>query len=292
MPEPTTASRIIDEEARRGFEATWAGGRPQPIEHFLPPGDHVAHLGTLEELVLIELEFTWKGWLPPAGEDGATVRRPARVEDYLTRFPQLNRPGVVERLLREEYRLRQRAGDSPSLAAYRARFPAVDLSRQDVTVPQRASRPVGLPVPTVPGYEVLEELGRGGMGVVYKARQLKLHRLVALKMVLSGKHAGPVELVRFLAEAEAVARLQHPNIVQVYEIGQYADLPYMALEYVEGGSLDRKLRGTPLPVGPAAQLVETLARALQHAHERGIIHRDLKPANILLVSGGVVSGEW
>src|SRR5436305_6353386 len=120
------------------------------------------------------------------------------------------------------------------------------------------------------------------MGVVYKARQTKLERIVALKMILAGGHAGPQELARFRTEAEAVARLQHPNIVQIYEVGEHEGHPYAALEFVEGGSLDRKLAGTPLPARQAAQLVEVLARAVQEAHDRGIVHRDLKPANVLL----------
>jgi WD40 repeat protein/tRNA A-37 threonylcarbamoyl transferase component Bud32 len=138
----------------------------------------------------------------------------------------------------------------------------------------------------VPGYEILEELGRGGMGVVYKARQTKLNRLVALKMILASGHAGEAELARFRTEAEAIARLQHPNIVQVYEVGEHDGRPFFSLEFCPGGSLDRKLAGTPLPPQQAAQLVETLARAMQAAHEANVIHRDLKPANVLLAADG------
>jgi tetratricopeptide (TPR) repeat protein/tRNA A-37 threonylcarbamoyl transferase component Bud32 len=140
--------------------------------------------------------------------------------------------------------------------------------------------------PEVPGYEILGELGRGGMGVVYKARQVKLNRLVALKMVLAGAHAGALQLARFQTEAEAVARLHHANIVQVYEIGQHAGLPFFSLEYVDGGSLSQKIAGKPQPPRAAAEAVESLARAMATAHERGIIHRDLKPANILLTKEG------
>ncbi len=134
----------------------------------------------------------------------------------------------------------------------------------------------------VPGYEILEELGRGGMGVVYKARHIKLNRAVALKMVLAGGHPGSEDRIRFLAEAEAVAALQHANIVQVFEVGQHDSLPFMALEYVNGGSLADKLRdGLPLP-REAAWLVEQLAQGMAAAHAKGIIHRDLKPHNVLL----------
>jgi serine/threonine protein kinase len=147
-------------------------------------------------------------------------------------------------------------------------------------------------LPRLPGYEVLETIGSGGMGKVYKARQLGLNRLVALKMILSGVHARPAELARFRTEAEAVARLHHPNIVQIYEVGAHDGVPFLALEYVAGGSLEQLLNGQPLQPRRAAELVRTLAEAVHHAHEQGIVHRDLKPANVLLVSGGVVSGEW
>jgi hypothetical protein len=120
------------------------------------------------------------------------------------------------------------------------------------------------------------------MGVVYRARQAGLNRIVALKMVLASAHAGPDDLARFRSEAEAVARLQHPNIVQIYEVGEQDGCPFFSLEFVDGGTLAQKLQGRPLPPRPAAQLAETLARAVQHAHGHGVIHRDLKPANVLL----------
>jgi serine/threonine-protein kinase len=151
----------------------------------------------------------------------------------------------------------------------------------DVAVTSRADQ-----IP-VPGYEIVGELGRGGMGVVYKARQLGLNRWVALKMVLAGAHAGEQQLARFRIEAEAVARLQHPNIVQVYEIGESDGLPYFSLEYVDGGCLTDKIYRQPQLPRQAAHLTETLARAMQYAHERGIVHRDLKPANILLTADGI-----
>jgi tetratricopeptide (TPR) repeat protein/tRNA A-37 threonylcarbamoyl transferase component Bud32 len=141
--------------------------------------------------------------------------------------------------------------------------------------------------PAVAGYQILGELGRGGMGVVYKARQRGLHRLVALKMILAGAHASELQLARFNIEAEAVARLQHPNIVQIHEVGQHDGLPYFSLEFVDGGPLDKKITGKPQPPREAAQMIETLARAMHFAHKQGIIHRDLKPANILMTADGV-----
>jgi formylglycine-generating enzyme required for sulfatase activity/tRNA A-37 threonylcarbamoyl transferase component Bud32 len=141
--------------------------------------------------------------------------------------------------------------------------------------------------PVIAGYEILGELGRGGMGVVYKARQRKANRLIALKMILGSRHASLQDKVRFQIEVEAVARLQHPNIVQLYEAGEQGDLPFFSLELCEGGSLDHKLGGKPLPPRAAAELAEKLARAMHYAHARGVIHRDLKPANVLLTADGV-----
>ena len=139
----------------------------------------------------------------------------------------------------------------------------------------------------VPGYEIVGELGRGGMGVVYKARQIGLNRWVALKMVLAGAHASQHQLDRFLTEAKAVADLQHPNIVQIYDIDEHEGLPYFSLEFVGGGSLDTKVHRKAQPPHEAAHMVETLAQAMQYAHEHGVIHRDLKPANILLTVDGM-----
>src|SRR5262245_14690668 len=138
----------------------------------------------------------------------------------------------------------------------------------------------------VPGYEILSELGRGGMGVVYQARQVKSGRMVALKMILGGAHARPGDLARFRTEAEAVSQLAHPHIVQIYEVGEQGGWAYFALEFVPGGSLARQLAGRPQPAGPSARLVEAVARAMAYAHDRGVVHRDLKPANILLSADG------
>src|SRR5262249_4543485 len=137
---------------------------------------------------------------------------------------------------------------------------------------------------SVPGYEIEGELGRGGMGVVYKARQVSLNRTVALKMVLAGDHATETERGRFRREAEAIARLSHPNIVQVHEVGEHEGRPFFSLEFCPGGSLEQKLNGTPLPPAEAARLVEILARAVHAAHQKEIVHRDLKPANVLLTA--------
>jgi serine/threonine protein kinase len=173
----------------------------------------------------------------------------------------------------------------------------VEYERDQPTIPPaavgpsvgtRGSPPAAIascpPVPAAlspPGYEILGELGRGGMGVVYKARQVSLQRIVALKMILAGGHASSADLTRFRTEAEAIARVRHPSIVQIYEVGEHGGLPYFSLEYCGGGGLDRQLSRLLLP-RQAAELVKTLAGAVHAAHQAGIIHRDLKPANVLL----------
>jgi serine/threonine-protein kinase len=141
-------------------------------------------------------------------------------------------------------------------------------------------------LPVLSGYEVQAVLGRGGMGVVYRARHLRLQRTVALKMLLAGPSATAEERERFLREARAVAGLRHPNIVQVHDVNEVDGQPYFTMEYVEGGSLAQKLAGAPQPARQAAVLVATLAEAVQVAHQGGIIHRDLKPANVLLAADG------
>jgi WD40 repeat protein/serine/threonine protein kinase len=190
----------------------------------------------------------------------------------------------------------KRAGDTPQLEEYLRRFR--DLARdlrlhfevhaalqtepmQEAAVPRpNGSHPSK--APALPGYEVLGELGRGGMGIVFKARQVALNRVVALKMILAGPQAGSQEVARFRREAEAVAQLQHPHIVQIYEVAESEGRPCLVLEYVEGGSLDQRAAHMPQSAEAAARLVAALARAMHYAHQRGIIHRDLKPPNVLL----------
>ncbi len=152
-----------------------------------------------------------------------------------------------------------------------------------VDVPPGAT---GRGLPVVPGYRIEGELGRGGMGVVYKARQVALNRTVALKMILAGDHASDEDGVRFLAEAEAAAKLQHPGVVQVFHIAEHDGHPYIEMEYVGGGSLADRLDGVPRPPREAAMLIEGLARAIGEAHRLGIVHRDLKPGNILITPEG------
>jgi WD40 repeat protein len=245
------------------------------------------------------------------------------VEDYLAQIPaDLRQTAVVEALLLLEVELREARGDVPAAEEYLQRLPGYEplirrhfqlreaLGRDGLqatvarttlgpapgaetrtdsppsTQPAAPSALAAAGCASVPGYDILGVLGRGGMGVVYKARQHGLNRTVALKMILAGGHAGEAELARFRAEAEAVARLQHANIVAVHEVRDHDTGPFFSMEYVAGGSLAGRLAGTPLPPDQAAALVETLARAVDAAHQRGVVHRDLKPANVLLAEDG------
>jgi serine/threonine protein kinase len=168
------------------------------------------------------------------------------------------------------------AAPDPADASQR-RFPTLDF-----LAPSGEPAPANWPV--IPGYELLAELGRGGMGVVYKARHTHLNRLVALKMVLHGVYSSPDSRARFRAEAEAVARLHHPHIVQVFSWGEHSDLPFLVMEFVDGGSLDQRIARRPQPPGDSARVMMLLARAVHATHKAGIVHRDLKPANVLLAS--------
>jgi tetratricopeptide (TPR) repeat protein len=260
---------------------------------------------TPEQLVEALRLHQWDRWL-----EGDHI--PA--EAYLEQVPALQADATrAAELVYNEVFLRAKCGEAPQLQEYVARFPqlAGELRRifevhsvleSDVLRSQRPrstvhSQPArkiaavlaGQPDshwPAIPGYEILAEVGRGGMGVVYQARQTKLDRPVALKMILSGSLAGEAEVARFRTEAEAIARLSHPNIVQIYEVGEAEGRPFFSLEYLEGGSLADQLDGTPWPAQRAAALIETLARAMHVAHGRGVIHRDLKPANVLLSADG------
>ncbi len=216
-------------------------------------------------------------------EAGVPEQRP-RIEAFLDAVPESARLVLLGELVSLEIELRRHIGERPELDDYRARFPFLTPSPDETELEGPASVPRAPPV--VRGYEIIEELGRGGMAVVYKARQTDLQRLVALKMIIAGEHAGPQALERFHVEAEAIARLQHPHIVQIHEIGVHEGLPYICLEFCPGGSLDKKLKDNPMPPRPAAETVEKLASAVSSAHQKGILHRDLKPANVLLAEDG------
>jgi WD40 repeat protein/tRNA A-37 threonylcarbamoyl transferase component Bud32 len=222
----------------------------------------------------------------------------ARLDELLLRWEELREQGrdvSAEELCRDHPELRETL--RRRIDVLRAIGPVLQPTVPDAgprsgpTESPQVTFPGGRPPPEIPGYEVLGELGRGGMGVVYKARQVKAHRVVALKMILSGAHAGASDLARFSREIETIAGLQHPNLVAVYEVGEHDGRPFYSMEYVEGGNLHDRMKGQPLAPRQAAEIVEVLGRAIHAVHQRGIVHRDLKPGNVLLAGCGLASGE-
>jgi serine/threonine protein kinase len=224
------------------------------------------------------------------------------VETYLAALPAPAGADVRMDLIYAEILLRESAGERPGPAEYSFRFPDLadrvralfQLHESLCTEPAASPPPPrpsvdgepATPAPyesavELPGYDILEELSRGGMSVVYKARQVELGRTVAVKMLRPEGWAGELE-DRLRREAEAIARVQHPNIVQIFEVGTHQGQPYLVLEYVSGGTLADRLRDGPLPPREAAAVTLTVAGAVHVAHGQGVIHRDLKPANVLL----------
>ena len=232
-----------------------------------------------------------------------------RAEDLLAAYPAVAAdPEAAIELVYTEFVVRQQIGQAPTPADWLARFPQWttdlqqmfevhdELCRSDAATHRSTGEYVPIPAgPAVliPGYQILGEVGRGGMGVVFQARDVRLNRVVAVKLILAGELAGAKERGRFRREAEAAARLDHPNIARVYEVGDAAGRPYCAMEFVAGGPLAARMTGAPWPVAAAAKLVADLARAADHAHQRGVVHRDIKPANVLLASddGGRLTDE-
>jgi serine/threonine-protein kinase len=239
-----------------------------------------------------------------------------RVEDYLGRHPDLaSDPEALLELVYGEVLLRLDDGEAPTLQEYLHRFVGHSAALRDrwgrfrllhPELPPEANEAASTasedrtlppaPALALPGFEIRRKLGEGGMGVVFEARQTDLDRVVALKVIRAGPLAGDALLSRFRTEERAVARLDHPGVVRIFSSGQHEGWVYFCMEFVPGGSLAGRLRGGPLGIREAADLVRQLALAVQHAHERGVLHRDLKPANVLLVeaSGGrqpLASGE-
>ncbi len=146
--------------------------------------------------------------------------------------------------------------------------------------------------PVIPGYEIIRELGRGGMGVVYEARQQRLNRHVAVKVLLGGRYATAKSQERFKAEVDAIGRMQHPNLIQVFDVGEHDGRVYYSMEYLAGGSLEDRIANIPWPARKAAEILKILADAIEAVHQQGVIHRDLKPANILLTTSDATNARW
>jgi eukaryotic-like serine/threonine-protein kinase len=239
-----------------------------------------------------------------------------RIEDFLAELDESRRPLLLEELMRVERELLRGAGAEPDIAEYRRRFANNDAVIDAVFSPEpersatRGTQPPG-PDPTTTGlitpggdcngdrepapgtlvryfggYELIREIGRGGMGIVYKARQISLNRSVALKMIRSAALATEDELGRFQNDAEAVALLDHPHIVPILEVGNHEGQRYFSMKLIGNSSLDKKLGDYTADAKSAARLLKQAAEAVHHAHQRGILHRDLKPANILIDERG------
>ena len=239
------------------FEQAWLENRRPSIDDYLPESER--GLPALVEMVHVDMEWRWK-----RGE-------PIALKEYLERYPELaSDDTVLEGLRQAEESLREQG---------------TEISDPQATLPNSAG-PAVVAAASEMGYQIQQELGRGAMGVVYRAWNPQLRRAVALKMLLNAGPAASEESDRLFAEAQAHARMHHPNIIQLYDMGHRNGQPYLVLELAEGGSLDQHLRQTTLLPERAADLLRTLAKAVAYAHEQNIIHRDLKPSNILLASDG------
>jgi hypothetical protein len=278
---PPLLARRVEDVCKR-FEAERKAGQRPRIDVYLAGADGPERLILLRELLALELEYSTK-----LGEEPT----PQEFEDLFPQYQELIREAFDELIPPAPNASELNPGTRRKPPREKQTEPQLEKPLSSTYPTKPGPRPNGgTPVwpgpehdpvpPTVPGYEILTVLGRGGMGIVYQARDKRLDRLVALKMMLASAEA--TERSRFRTEAQAVARLQHPHIVQIYEVGEHDGLPYIALEYIEGGNLKDRLADNPLPADQAARLVEVIARAVHFAHQRGIIHRDLKPANILL----------
>jgi hypothetical protein len=276
------------------YESAWLTGQRPRLKHFLDGKEEPERSALLRELLRLLVHYLRED----QRQRWQQGERPA-VEAYLQEDPPLcEYPEYVWELVCHELTLRAQQGEMPRLEDYLRRFPAHEAALRQYFATRQAPplsaatgpAPVGLPgdagILELPGYRLESELGRGGMGVVYRARQLSPERLVALKIILAGGQASPEELQRFQREMEIVAHLDHPHVVPLYEAGIHAGQPYYSMQLIEGESLAKQVQRFHQDFRATARLLASAGRAVHYAHQRGILHRDLKPANILLDARG------
>src|SRR5262245_10291156 len=266
------------------FDRLWQGGPAPDLPAFLARAG-ILSPAELAAVVCVDQRARW--------DRGERIL----AEQYLADYPLLqDDPESCADIIYAELLLREQQGQQPTADEFAGRFPAqAEVLRQQIGL-HRALCKSPLADTVADGqnrrdlpelfsdfsnYEIVREIGLGGSGVVYEARQFGVNRTVALKILSAGPHARSEQYLRFCAEAELVGRLQHPNIVQIFDAGEHEGCPFLAMEFVAAGSLREQLNGTPQPAASSARLIEVLARAIHAAHLAGIVHRDLKPGNIL-----------
>lgn len=285
-----TVEKIVEQ-----FEVAWQMAASPVIEDFVPETEHL-RIVVIIELVHSDLDFRIK-----AGER-------VRIEEFLNRFPELHKDDETFReLVEAEYHIRQRQEPLLNTSEYWTRFPeqhqllrqifpdqvmvaatghSFDSSqspKEEMTNPLKTRRdPTSIQGKQFGDYVLIDEIARGGMGVVFKAEQKRLHRVVALKMILAGQLATEDDINRFQQEAEAAAKLEHPNIVPIYEVGEHNQRHYLSMGLIDGNSLADQLKESPLPPKKATRVLIAVTEAVAYGHDQGIVHRDLKPDNILM----------
>ena len=299
MNEPAALS--VDETVRRRFETDWRQGHPSSIDAYLPSDQSNQYLPTLEELVCIEMEFLWSREtenatiIPNADTLNDLGSSPTYVENYIRRYPELSEPGILGRLVEHEIEVRRKTKTPASRAEIQKRFPKLDVpgslfDSQGKPLSGRRAKMAALKPQDLPRwfgrYQLIDVLGQGGMATVYRARQHAVNRELAVKIGHLPPYGDVTEFKsRFIAEATAASKLNHDNIVSVYDVGEIDGLPYYTMPILDGGDLESLLHDGPLTSREAASQLLDAAKGVAAAHENGVLHRDLKPRNLMIDAG-------